>query len=214
MPAVLNGLLRAAGLCLSHRGRYLARGAVPGHDALGIRAQVRLSDQEPAAPADGAAFDATQASLRTYLFGIVRHLAWKRSRPLERESDEVDDCAAGVDPLRELLESERAGMVERAVAALPLLQCEALVLFEYEELSLEEIAGITGADVGASKARLFRARESTRLDNIRRRLSHRANTTWWPSINRSTGRQRPSAACGRRAIGTRKWICRPTVRRR
>jgi RNA polymerase sigma-70 factor (ECF subfamily) len=115
---------------------------------------------------DRDAFDATQASLRTYLFGIVRHLAWKRSRLLARETDETDDRAAGVDPLRELLESERAGMVERAVAALPLLQREALVLFEYEELSLEEIAGITGADVGAVKARLFRARES-----LRRRLA-------------------------------------------
>jgi RNA polymerase sigma-70 factor (ECF subfamily) len=113
-----------------------------------------------------AAFDARQGSLRTYLFGIVRHLAWKRSRLMERETEEADDCAAEADPLRDLIDSERAGMVERAVAALPLLQREALVLFEYEELSLEEIAGITGADVGAVKGRLFRARES-----LRRRLA-------------------------------------------
>ena len=56
-------------------------------------------------------------------------------------------------------------MVERTVAALPLLQREALILFEYEELSMEEIAVITKSDVGAVKARLFRARES-----LRRRL--------------------------------------------
>lgn len=112
------------------------------------------------------AFDARQGLLRTYLFGIVRHLAWKRSRLIERETDEIDDCTGEADPLRDLLESERAGMVERAVAALPLLQREALVLFEYEELSLEEIAAITGADVGAVKSRLYRARES-----LRRRLA-------------------------------------------
>jgi RNA polymerase sigma-70 factor (ECF subfamily) len=85
---------------------------------------------------------------------------------LERETEEIDDRVDGADPLREVLESERAGVVERAVAALPLLQREALILFEYEDLSLEEIAGITGADVGAVKARLFRAREA-----LRRRLA-------------------------------------------
>jgi len=109
-----------------------------------------------------AAFDARQGSLRTYLFGIVRHLAWKRSRLMDRETEETDDCANEADPLRDLLEQERAGIVERAVAGLPLLQREALVLFEYEELSLEEISGITGAEVGAVKARLFRARERLR----------------------------------------------------
>jgi RNA polymerase sigma-70 factor (ECF subfamily) len=113
-----------------------------------------------------SAFDGRQASLRTYLFGIMRHLAWKRLRLAERETGAIDELPGGVDPLFELLASERAGMVERAVAALPLLQREALVLFEYEELTLEEIAAITGADVGAVKARLFRARES-----LRRRLA-------------------------------------------
>jgi RNA polymerase sigma-70 factor (ECF subfamily) len=108
------------------------------------------------------AFDARQGSLRTYLFGIVRHLAWKRLRLMERETAEADERVGAIDPLRELIDSERAGMVERAVEALPLLQREALILFEYEELSMEEIAAITGADVGAVKGRLFRARESLR----------------------------------------------------
>jgi RNA polymerase sigma-70 factor (ECF subfamily) len=114
----------------------------------------------------GAGFDARQASLRTYLFGIVRHLALKRARLVEHETDEGGDRAAEFDPLSQLLASERAALVERAVAALPLLQREALILFEYEELSLEEIAAVTGAEVGAVKARLFRARES-----VRRRLA-------------------------------------------
>ena len=113
-------------------------------------------------------FDARQASLRTYLFGIVRHLTWKRSRRMDRESEDIeaDDRAGVADPLGDLLTSERAAMVEQAVAGLPLLQREALILFEYEEMSLEEIAEITGAEVNAVKARLFRARES-----LRRRLA-------------------------------------------
>ena len=43
---------------------------------------------------------------------------------------------------------------------LPELQREALILFEYEDLSLNEIAAVVEADVGAVKARLYRARES------------------------------------------------------
>jgi RNA polymerase sigma-70 factor (ECF subfamily) len=111
-------------------------------------------------------FDERQASLRTYLFGMVRHLAWKRFRLDDRESEELDDRAADTDPLRELIACERAAQVEHAIRALPIAQREALILFEYEELSLEEIAQITGAEVGTVKGRLFRAREA-----LRRRLA-------------------------------------------
>jgi RNA polymerase sigma-70 factor, ECF subfamily len=108
----------------------------------------------------GARFDARQGTLRTYLLGVARHLAIKRFRRAERESDEIDEVADQLDPLQLLLATERAAMVQEAVSALPLLQREALILFEYEELSLEEIATVTGADPGAVKARLYRARQS------------------------------------------------------
>lgn len=75
---------------------------------------------------------------------------------------DVESTPAPLDTLGDLLAAERAEMVERAIAGLPLLQREALVLFEYEELSLEDIAEVTGSEVGAIKARLFRARESLR----------------------------------------------------
>jgi len=56
--------------------------------------------------------------------------------------------------------------VRRAVEELPPLQREAFVLFEYEELPLAEIAAIVGADAGAVKARLHRARQ-----HLKRRLA-------------------------------------------
>jgi RNA polymerase sigma-70 factor (ECF subfamily) len=68
--------------------------------------------------------------------------------------------------LHNLLTAERAELVRQAISTLPALQREALVLFEYEELPLDTIATIAGADVGAIKARLRRARES-----LRRRLA-------------------------------------------
>jgi RNA polymerase sigma-70 factor (ECF subfamily) len=67
-----------------------------------------------------------------------------------------------VDVVGELLEAERSELVAAAMAQLPMLQREAIVLFTFEELSLEEIAKITGADAGAIKSRLHRARESLR----------------------------------------------------
>ena len=49
-----------------------------------------------------------------------------------------------------------------AVAELPPLQREALVLFEYDELSLAEIGEVVGTDANTVKARLFRARQKLR----------------------------------------------------
>jgi RNA polymerase sigma-70 factor, ECF subfamily len=114
----------------------------------------------------GAAFDPKQGSLRTYLFGIARHLSMRRARIEERESEEPADAAAPCDTLGDLIGQERSAAVEHAVAALPPLQKEALILFEYEEFSLEEIAQVVGVEVGAVKARLHRARET-----LRRRLA-------------------------------------------
>ena len=111
-------------------------------------------------------FRADCGSVRGYLFGIVRNLAFERLRIRDRESDERSDGETDSGPFEEVLAAERSEAVARAVTALPPLQREALILFEYEELSLEEIAQATGVDTGAVKARLHRARET-----LRRRLA-------------------------------------------
>ena len=112
-------------------------------------------------------FRPERASLKTYLFAAARNLALKHFRDQGRETgmDEVtvepqDSPRRG--PLRRLLDEELATQVREAVLALPPLQREALVLFEYEGLSLNEVAEVAGTDVGAIKARLYRAREGLR----------------------------------------------------
>ena len=80
-----------------------------------------------------------------------------RAKPKKRPT-----ATAPVDVLGDLLEAERSELVAGAMAQLPILQREAIVLFTFEELSLEEIAKITGVDTGAVKSRLHRARESLR----------------------------------------------------
>jgi len=112
-------------------------------------------------------FDPERASFRTYLFAAARNLAMKHFRRLGREGslDELTEAqvaSSKQEPLRRVLREELVNQVRDAVLALPPLQREAVVLFEYEDLSLSEIAAITQSDVGAVKARLHRAREGLR----------------------------------------------------
>jgi RNA polymerase sigma-70 factor (ECF subfamily) len=111
-----------------------------------------------------ANFRSERGSLRSYLFAAARNLALKHFRNLGRETDleevsEEPQVSERQQPLRRLLDDELAAKVRDAIRSLPAYQREALVLFEYEGLSLNEISSVVGADVGAVKARLFRARE-------------------------------------------------------
>jgi RNA polymerase sigma-70 factor (ECF subfamily) len=109
-------------------------------------------------------YDAARAPLRPFLLAVARNLVRKRWRS-ERRWDALDEesfVAQPVDPEAK----QTSELVGHAVQSLPPLQREALVLFEYEELSLEEIARAVEAEVGTVKARLHRARE-----NLRRMLA-------------------------------------------
>jgi RNA polymerase sigma-70 factor (ECF subfamily) len=111
-------------------------------------------------------FDSRRGSLRQYLYGMVRNLARQRWQASGREvswDDEADGEAlpAAIAP-DELVSAEVSEVVQAALASLPVLQREAIVLFEFEELALEEIAAVVGADVGTVKSRLHRARERLR----------------------------------------------------
>jgi RNA polymerase sigma-70 factor (ECF subfamily) len=107
-------------------------------------------------------FDDERGELRSYLFGIARNLVFRRLRISEREAEEAEDAPGPVDVLGEILDAERSELVAGAVAQLPVLQREAIILFTFEELSLEQIAKIVGVDAAAVKSRLHRARESLR----------------------------------------------------
>jgi len=109
---------------------------------------------------NAALFHHERGTLRSFLIGVTRNLALKRLRK-ERPLDELEEESAvcgQIDPAAR----ERGQMVEQAVGALPPLQRETLILAEYEELSLEEIARATGAELAAVKSRLHRARQNLR----------------------------------------------------
>jgi len=112
-------------------------------------------------------FDPARGSLRPFLLGITRNLALKRWRgesrweDLEGEQFEAEPVAPAT-----LENGEVAEFIGKAVHSLPPLQREVLVLAEYEELSLDEIAHVAQAEVGTIKSRLHRARE-----NLKRMLA-------------------------------------------
>jgi RNA polymerase sigma-70 factor (ECF subfamily) len=111
-----------------------------------------------------AKFNSMRGSLRVYLYAIARNLAIRdlrneRNRPRVEEDDaaaELPDGAAGAEEA--LLVMEVSEVVEKAVRVLPVPQREALILVEYEGLTLEEAAQVLGIVAGAVKSRLHRAR--------------------------------------------------------
>jgi RNA polymerase sigma-70 factor (ECF subfamily) len=105
-------------------------------------------------------FDHTRGTVKTYLLSIARNLTLKEYRDHRAEAPLADEFAPAVDLRRDF---EVSSAVESAVAGLPPLQQEALILFEYEGCTLEEVAEIAGTDTGAIKSRLHRARERLRM---------------------------------------------------
>jgi RNA polymerase sigma-70 factor, ECF subfamily len=112
-------------------------------------------------------FDRARGSLRQYLYGVIRNLVRQRYRALGREvdwSDEAGDIAEStiLSATDVMASAQLASEVEAAIFRLPPLQREALVLCEFEDLSLDQAAAVLGTDVGTVKSRLHRAREGLR----------------------------------------------------
>ena len=99
-------------------------------------------------------FDSSRATLKTYLLAIARNLALARLRANRREPQ----LPAGHPDPEVRSSSATSTLVENAVSKLPHLQREALILFEYEGLTLHEIATVIETDTGTVKSRLHRAR--------------------------------------------------------
>ena len=119
------------------------------------------------------------AKVRPWIFAIAVNLArnrlrWWRRRPtvsLELWSDYegapplLDGGGSGVEGAsggQALERAERAAAVRDAIAGLPMELREAIVLFEYEEMSHAEIGAAVGATPKAIEARIYRAREKLR----------------------------------------------------
>jgi RNA polymerase sigma-70 factor (ECF subfamily) len=95
-----------------------------------------------------------RALFRTYLYGIAMNLLRAERRKAGREESPPAEAA---DP-QTRGNPEAALWVQRAIAQLDAGDREVLLLREYEQLSYEEIAGLTGVPIGTVRSRLWRAR--------------------------------------------------------
>jgi RNA polymerase sigma-70 factor (ECF subfamily) len=107
----------------------------------------------------------------TWLFAIASNQARERFRWLKRhptaslnDADKAERplservAADGLNPSEEVEKAEHAKAVRDAVMFLPDDLREAVVLFEYEDMSYEQISAITGCSRKAVETRLYRAR--------------------------------------------------------
>lgn len=115
----------------------------------------------------------TNEKFSTWLYTIAANLArnhfrWRSRHPnvsLETESGDSEQTLGGTLPANEpapneqALAAERAVAVRRAVGNLPEDLREAIVLCEWEELSVAEAAEILEATPKAVESRLYRARQ-------------------------------------------------------
>lgn len=110
-----------------------------------------------------------ESQLSTWLYRVGVNVCLNRvaeKRPPTEPVDAVEFVdARAADPLRAIVQQEKAIEVRRAIRKLPPKQRATLVLRVYQELSHEEIARVLGGSVGAAKANLFHA-----LGNLKRLL--------------------------------------------
>jgi RNA polymerase sigma-70 factor (ECF subfamily) len=103
-----------------------------------------------------------ETRFRSWFFAVLlsihrsrcRRSFWKRFLPLDEGADPPDPVRGGEDD--ELLGARRAA---RALAVLPPEQREAVVLFEIEGFSVQEVAEMQGVTVSAVKSRVSRGRK-------------------------------------------------------
>ena len=115
------------------------------------------------------------SAFSTWIFRIASHLAIDSVRKERRsQKDDIDDLrevdlggagegilstALGQDPRENALRKELAGQLTEALAGLPVIHREILVLREVEGLSYEELAARLGIQKGTVMSRLFHARK-------------------------------------------------------
>ena len=110
--------------------------------------------------------------LRAWLFGIARRTVMDRLRRRYAEPEEMSldsgdaDGTSTDDDLPEITD-EDLGRMHDALARMPLIERDVLVLFYLQELTVRQLAEVLDVPVGTVKSRLFRARQM-----LRRELTH------------------------------------------
>lgn len=109
-------------------------------------------------------FDPRRGNVLAYLLGITRRQVFKdleRTRmdePLDATDVDTRLPAPETDPLAGLTRAEIVRRVRKAIAALPAVYREAIVLCEMNGLDYAETAAVMACPIGTVRSRLHRAR--------------------------------------------------------
>src|SRR5689334_117218 len=97
-----------------------------------------------------------------WVCGIARNLARNAARRRKETEMIVEPAAIGTDAREALIDRETAVHANRALAALPEHERDAVVLYYRGEQSMREVAGALGITEAAAKKRVLRGRERLR----------------------------------------------------
>jgi RNA polymerase sigma-70 factor, ECF subfamily len=108
-------------------------------------------------------FDATRGTLQGYLVGITRHWvlsAWNADkRFVDAAPEDVAEPLDEHDPSGLLIEQQSAEQLMQALAQLPPVFREAIVLVELQEYSYVDAAALAGIELNTLRTRVFRAKQ-------------------------------------------------------
>jgi RNA polymerase sigma-70 factor (ECF subfamily) len=121
-----------------------------------------------------------ESALRTWLFGIVRNVAFKHRRQLARKPTTAETPAAeplqpGPSPLERAQDNEAAAFVQRFLAGLNDKKREIFVLAVLEEMNVAEVAAALSIPLNTAYTRLRSVRADFQKALTRRRGAHRFN---------------------------------------
>lgn len=91
----------------------------------------------------------------------------KEKRSDAKEAGYFEQLSDAGTPETEIMRREYWGGIERTIAGLPDHQKQAILLYDFHQLSYKEAAGIMGVSLSHFKILLFRARQKLRLNRER-----------------------------------------------
>lgn len=107
-------------------------------------------------------YNPDRGSVAAFLYGIARNKVLRRTGPetvpLNEQNCGVSTAANGADPLRHLTNEEAMAALRDAIAALPAVYREVIVLCDLEEVDYADAAQVLAVPIGTVRSRLSRAR--------------------------------------------------------
>jgi RNA polymerase sigma-70 factor (ECF subfamily) len=117
-----------------------------------------------------------ESQLRTWLYGIVRNVAYKQARRVRRKdrAEPLDEQLRSSEPTpgQRAEEAQAADFVQRFLLSLPQKKRELFMLALVEQFSIPEVAEMTGVPLNTAYTRVRSVRAEFRAALLRHRGAH------------------------------------------